>query len=331
MNKKKLSIIVPVYNVEKYLEKCLNSLVNQSLTNIEIILVEDCSTDNSKSICELYERKYDNVKLITHEFNQGLSAARNTGLDIAKGHFITFVDSDDWVDIDTYEIMIKSLEGTNADMCIYGFRELLRNNEKDYLVTKDTDIINSRLALEYFFKGKITANSWNKVYKKSLFDKNKIRFQIGKFAEDQYPTFLSLFYSKNILLIPEVKYFYNRRNESLTTSRFSKKNYDVIEHLILMKDFMKENNILHIHEKNYQVRFYKVIFSNIVKKIALSNPTKDELDYYILQTKLIYKKHLNNTLYNKSLSLIDKLKIGLMKRHPIYILKIIKAINIKNN
>ena len=105
---KKISVIVPIYNVEKYLEKCLESIINQTFINLEIILINDGSTDFSGSICEKYKNK-DNRIILIHKKNEGLSAARNKGLSIATGDYISFVDSDDFLDLNMYEILYKKM------------------------------------------------------------------------------------------------------------------------------------------------------------------------------------------------------------------------------
>lgn len=113
----KVSVIVPVYNVEKYLKRCLDSIINQTYKNIEIILVNDGSKDNSRNICEEYEKKYENISLINQE-NGGLSAARNTGLKYVKGEAVTFVDSDDWLELDAIEYYVESMKKHNVDMVV---------------------------------------------------------------------------------------------------------------------------------------------------------------------------------------------------------------------
>ena len=115
----KISIIVPIYNVEKYLPKCIDSIINQTLENIEIILVNDGSTDSCAEIIESYANKDNRIKVI-HKKNGGQSSARNMGLDIAKGEYIGFVDSDDWLHYDMYENMYKSIKKVNSDLCVCG-------------------------------------------------------------------------------------------------------------------------------------------------------------------------------------------------------------------
>lgn len=327
MNNIKLSIIVPVYNVEKYLIKCLDSLVNQTFEDVEIILVEDCSTDGSKKICEDYCNRNKKIKLIKHDRNCGLSEARNSGLKVAKGEYITFVDSDDWVDIDMYEIMMNSIIATGADMAICGFKEIFNKNTKISKVSERDIVVTSEEALKMYFRAQITANSWNKIYKKVIFDDNNIMFQVGKFAEDQYPTFLSIFYSKSICLVSDTKYYYNRRNESLTTSNLSNKNYDVFEHLNLMKEFMKSKGCFEKYDLFYQVRYYKVVYMNIVKKIALSDIRLVDIEKYKIEMKKNYKENIYGILKNNNLSIKDKMQSGVIKYFPMVSLKLIRILS----
>lgn len=132
MNKIFVSIIVPVYNVEKYLARCLNSLIEQTLYEIEIICVDDGSTDNSPKILKQYADKYPNIKIIT-QTNKGLSAARNTGMNHAQGKYIGFVDSDDWIDKDFYEKLFYTAQKYNASISAAGIIRLSKFSRKIHL------------------------------------------------------------------------------------------------------------------------------------------------------------------------------------------------------
>ncbi len=121
-----ISVIIPVFKVEKYLEKCIKSIVNQTIENLEIILVDDGSPDQCPKICDYWASKDSRIKVV-HKKNGGLSDARNAGLDIAKGEYISFIDSDDWVALDMYEIMLKAMKEENADICACGIMGCYQN------------------------------------------------------------------------------------------------------------------------------------------------------------------------------------------------------------
>lgn len=201
MSNKKISIIVPVYNVEKYLPKCLDSLVNQTYANIEIICVNDGSPDNSLQILEEYARKDERIKIINQQ-NQGVSVARNVGIDNATGDYILFVDADDWLDTKACEI-ISEVFKENFDLI--SFNVIYSDNRKNMFgFEKNASTINNR-------------EMWSNCYNKHLLNKYNIRFPEGiKIAEDF--VFLSqvLIYTNNIKLIQDYLYYYfiDRRSAS---------------------------------------------------------------------------------------------------------------------
>ena len=135
-----LTIIIAAYNVEKYIEKCLTSLVNQTYKNLEILVVNDGSTDNTKKLIEKYEKEYENLKLLNKE-NGGLSSARNLGLQNTKTKYVTFVDGDDYLELNTYEVIMKKIEEEKADLGIFNFKKVYSQK-----------IINSKLDKKYIIK-----------------------------------------------------------------------------------------------------------------------------------------------------------------------------------
>lgn len=185
MNEQKLlSIIIPIYNVEAYLEKCVNSVRNQTYKNIEIILVDDGSPDKCPEICDRFAKEDDRINVI-HKENGGQGSARNMGLDIAKGDYIAFIDSDDYVDENMYEIMIEALERTDSDMSFCGFY-----SHSGVRVVESTKFRNEHIwqnaeqLLEALFKVEAIGNPCNKVCKSELF--SDIRFPEGVAREDIY-------------------------------------------------------------------------------------------------------------------------------------------------
>ena len=222
-----ISIIVPVYNVEKYLEKCLESLVNQTLKNIEIILVNDGSTDSSKNICERYVEK-DKRVILVNQVNKGQSAARNKGIEIARGNYIGFVDSDDYIELDMYEILYEKLIQEDADITICQVNmvnsegQVLSNNinknKKGYIENGNDAII------RYLKNGR-----WglcDKLYK-ARFIKN-IKFLEGKSCGEDHLGIISILKNtKKIVTIETYLYNYVMRENSTTTAGFSVKSFDI--------------------------------------------------------------------------------------------------------
>ena len=188
MNIPKVSVIIPVYNVEQYLNKCLDSVTNQTFKNIEIICINDCSTDNSLNVLKNFASKDSRIKIIDLNQNKGVSNARNSGLDFAQGEYVYLMDSDDWLDDNYLEIMVQKIEEVNSNILInanfvneYTDKQKKLYSKFDFL-RKDFEIIDSKI-VQRFFPPVI----WTRLYKKTYIDKYNFRFpQIKCGAEDIY-------------------------------------------------------------------------------------------------------------------------------------------------
>ncbi len=218
------SVIVPVYNVKQYLKGCLDSLVNQTCSDKEIILIDDGSTDSSGKICEEYAKKYDFIKVI-HQKNQGLSGARNTGLKIAKGKWICFVDSDDWVDTDMLEKLQGYILAKNADMYRFGFI-------RSYASTKKKDLIRPKRHTITYFKSEeelfqfysnnyyLLLMAWRGVYRRKIILEHHLQFVDTKeiFAEDTLFNYHYFLHIKSLVTLPYAPYHYLKHANSLCTA-----------------------------------------------------------------------------------------------------------------
>lgn len=182
--KEKVSVIVPIYNVEKFLEKCIDSILTQTYQNIEILLVDDGSSDRSGVMCDSYAKKDSRIK-VAHKKNGGLSDARNAGLDIATGDLIAFVDSDDWVEPEYIQVLYDSMKKTGSDISICSFYRVKGENRRLYQVQNQKEAYESKEALKLLLLEKRCPNYvWNKLYKKKIFA--SLRFPKGKIWEDIY-------------------------------------------------------------------------------------------------------------------------------------------------
>ena len=227
-----VSIIVPVYNVEKYLRQCIESLINQTYKNIEIILVDDGSTDNSGKICDEYAKNDIRIKAI-HQPNKGVSAARNNGLEHATGKYITFVDSDDYIDEKYIEKLYYAITENEADISICNFKLIFDNiKEKDSDIVQPTlnkEKISNKEAVKFLFNPKSFGNyPWNKMYKADLF--KDIRYPQGAVMEDLGTTYKLFFKSKNVAIINEKLYYYVQRKGSILhnpTKKFELDKYEL--------------------------------------------------------------------------------------------------------
>lgn len=235
-----VSIIVPVYKVEKYIKECIDSILNQTYKNLEIILVDDGSPDKCPYICDEYARKDSRIKVI-HKENGGLSSARNLGIDIAQGDYIQFVDSDDLIDSRMTEILFTNLINTNSDIscCCYYYSEKKSENINDKPETIK-EFTSFEAIRDLYCKKLQNVISWNKLYRKSLFQ--EIRFPVGKICEDVFTIYKLFFISKKIVKSSFIGYFYRASPNSITHN-FSKKRLDVFEGYLGCHAFFSDKNI----------------------------------------------------------------------------------------
>lgn len=231
-----ISVIVPIYNVETYLDECVNSIVNQTYTNLEIILVDDGSPDNCPAMCDKWKEKDNRIKVI-HKENGGLSDARNAGLEIATGEYIGFVDSDDWIEEDMYEKLYASLIEENADVCACG---LIYNYSDRVVKNKALNIKGSGIEIyKYLYDDtKYIVAAWNKLYKKQCW--NELKFPKGKICEDAFTTYMIIHNANRIIQIEDSLYHYRIRENSIMTSNFKKSKMDEEEAWRVNYQFMKK-------------------------------------------------------------------------------------------
>lgn len=232
-----VSIIVPIYKVEPYLRRCLDSIVNQTYTNLEIILVDDGSPDNCPQICDKYAEK-DKRIVVVHKKNGGLSDARNVGLDICQGEYISFVDSDDWVSETYIKALIRLIAENDSDIAICEHLKTAEEKTKKEFFVDKKNYSSKEALLRLFAKNNITyVVSWGKLYKNSLFA--SFRFPIGKYHEDEFTTYILFYNSKKISYTSEILYYYYQRSDSIVSTRHP---WDVLECLEQRYIFFKERS-----------------------------------------------------------------------------------------
>ena len=227
-----ISVIIPVYKVEAYLEKCLNSVINQTYSNLEIIVIDDGSPDNSGNIADLFAKKDSRISVI-HKKNEGLSAARNTGISIATGEWISFVDSDDWLELNMYEFLIQAIEEIDIDLIIFkGYRdydnskyEEINSFENDFFTT-DKDIINRlQLATMYFtyapFSPSVQGYPWNKLIRTGLIKDNELSFSTNVRANEDIIFNLHLFQHALKVQYCNISLYHYRYNETGITIKYT--------------------------------------------------------------------------------------------------------------
>ena len=242
---RQVDVIVPVYNVEKYLHRCLDSVIAQTYQNLEIICVDDGSIDESGRICDQYAVRDARIKVI-HQENQGLSAARNRGLDVAEGEYIAFVDSDDYILEDMYKKMLDKLLNYNVDLCVcqwqYEFSDgrqvVKRKNIAPTIYGRKTSLEFARFLYMGNYENGVVVAAWNKLYRRTLLD--KIRFE-GRIHEDE--AFSGRIMAKNIsvYVMEEQFYVYAQNGDSLTNKPFSANKFFFLDALAERRELFKSD------------------------------------------------------------------------------------------
>lgn len=235
-----ISIIIPIYNVAKFLPKCLDSVLAQTYANLEIILVDDGSTDECNKICKTYAKKDQRIKLIRQK-NSGLSAARNTGIKNANGKYIGFVDSDDWIEPEMYQTLHDILVTHHADISICGVKKVDNERENIKLRRSKTIEYTQEEYIKKFFK--INSQSceyyaWNKLYKKELL--NSTQYPKGLTSEDVFGTYKAILRAQKIVAATQNYYHYRQNNNSIT-GKFSEKDFDLIKIWDQVVQYTKKN------------------------------------------------------------------------------------------
>lgn len=250
----KITIIVPVYNVEKYLREAIESAINQTYKDIEILLIDDGSKDSSGEICDEYSKIDSRVKVI-HQENKGLSGARNTGLEVANGEYIMFLDSDDTFEIDACENLLAEIEKTRADFVIGNYVNMDDDGTKwEKPIFDKNKYQRYKLSINDYEKSFYLMNSgvWNKIFRKSFLDKLKIRFEDRLPAEDAIFTTYCFIKSKNVYYIPEEVYNYRLRySDSISTNCSQKYFFGINKAYRIIYNNFKNNNQLEYYRYFY--------------------------------------------------------------------------------
>ena len=313
MEKPLISVIVPVYNVEKYIKECLNSIIKQTYKKLQIILIDDGSTDNSGEICDSYQAKDDRINVI-HKENGGLSDARNKGLEIAEGDYLAFVDSDDFIAEDYVEYLLRILEKYNADVSVcskqnFNAGEVIKKKEEEAEVIVYTGIA----AMESLLYQKNIENSaWGKLYKASLF--KDIFYPVGKLYEDLGTTYKVLYKAEKVIWSSEKKYFYRQRYDSIMKKKFTMSNIDRIE---VSQDLLRfvEDKCKSLHKAAVSRFFISNI--QVLREVPLKENQYSDVIYEIKRNIKQFRKEV---LLDKKAKKINRL-IALASYGPIGILQ----------
>lgn len=207
-----ISVIVPIYNVERYLPQCLDSILTQDYSKLEVILINDGSVDASGSICDEYARRDCRIKVI-HQKNSGAAAAKNAGLHIATGEYLSFVDSDDYLEPGVYSHMLQLMHQNHAEVAQCAFRYVYCNRQENFILHQGRSVMDNKVFLDLFRRDWSCALLWNKLYKRSLFD--GVFFEEGRKIDDEYFTYHAFLNRCQVVVDDRVIYNYRQRSSSV--------------------------------------------------------------------------------------------------------------------
>lgn len=340
--KPSISIIVPIYNVELYLPSCLNSILTQTFTNFEVILINDGSDDNCQKICEAYRKKDQRIKVI-HQKNQGVSSARNAGIKIAKGTYIAFVDPDDVILPEMYEVLMEKSLKYNADVtvCQYTQKNEINKTEKvPQIWQQSNDVVQHKTIMNEIFPNILVNNTFslipcfNKLYKKSIFDTYQIRFdELKSFGEDKQLNLEILPKISTLVFIEQPLYVYFKRQGESLSQVFRK---DFYRYLLSDKKFL-----IDICKKYYLRRYINIVNELFITKVLvyaqdvimnneISENNKNKILLEIINDKDFkqnIKKYKANSLYYK---ILKHLCIWNNKKYLIKVIQWRNKIKMKN-
>ena len=316
-----ISIIVPVYNVEKYLKTCLDSVIKQTVKDIEILVIDDGSTDTGGRICDSYSEVDPRIRVF-HKENGGLSSARNFGLALAKGDFIGFVDSDDYIEEDMYETLLTLIKKYDADMAMCGLYDMFDGKPRKVFQKKEEIVAGKAEAIKMVMEAEIVSvTAVNKLYDRKLFD--TVRYPEGKTAEDAFVILDLLEQCDKVAITTEQKYYYIHRGSSITTERFSKKNLDAIEAYEKNYQLIREKHPELLNEAKMRLcwSYFYVLDRLILDESGEHEDLKEDVTHYlkenmrfILENKRFTKSRkmaallllLGNTPYKKCVQLQNR-------------------------
>lgn len=238
-----ISVIVPVFNVEPYLRQCVDSIINQSYADLEILLIDDGSPDQCGVICDEYAAKDDRVRVF-HTENRGLSAARNEGLREANGEYIAFIDSDDWIEPDMYEVLLKRLEETGADISVCGY-DVVSDRKATEWRPKEKDYSTSE-AWSALLSEKINNNAWNKLFRREIFQSIAYEgsiFPEGKNYEDISVMHRIVAEARNVATVEKPLYHYRMRPDSISQSYTAKNLLDYADAYLTRYEYYRDKRL----------------------------------------------------------------------------------------
>lgn len=310
-----LSVIVPIFRVEKYLDKCVQSILAQTYKDLEIILVDDGSDDGCPAMCDAYAKTDSRIRVV-HKENGGLSDARNAGLEIATGEYIAFADSDDYVHPQMYEAMVSVMEKEkDVDMVVCPFQkvdedendanEKVSLSEKKYRVLKHEEVITQMFKENY----EMYIVAWDKVFRKTMWE--NLRFPVGRIHEDQFTTYKPLYESRKVGLMEEKLYYYRIRNNSIMGNYKAKASLDDIDALREKMEYFSTKEEWEYAACASRSLEHMVYHYHKAKKSGAEDVAKQIREIFLKDWKYIKKEKINGIpkerkAYFNSFSISDR-------------------------
>lgn len=265
----KISVIVPVYNTRKFLKKCLDSIINQTFKDIEIICINDGSTDKSLSVLNEYALKDNRIKIINQQ-HAGVSCARNEGLKIAAGEYISFVDSDDWIDLDFLEKLYNAAEKYDADIAAAGIKRVRSCKWKYHLKIKSQEYTENTDRAFVLCDVPEKCYPVNKIYRFSQLKKYTINFEPNVYFEDRFFTAQVLVYLKSLVVVPDTYYNYWTNPNSIVKTKSPEKIQDSIYTKNKTMNFLKKHNV-NLDHYHIKLKKFKILGLTVLKKKIYKN------------------------------------------------------------
>lgn len=310
--KDKISIIVAAYNTSKYINRCIDALINQTINNFEILIIEDKSTDDTKKKIEKYKNN-KNIKVFYNDKNMGLAYSRNVGLDNATGNYIGFVDSDDFIAKDYYELLLKQIKKDAADIAVCDMKLIYEDTGKE-VISSCSDNKKNNIS---FINSGLAASACNKLFKKSII--NKYRFEVGKINEDVAVVIASMADATKITYVNNCYYNYYQRNSSIQNSKFNEKRFDIFDGVELLSKRIRNN-------KNYDEIIAIVVYQQLYLFFLYVLPREKNVFKRAKYLKKFYKLSKKYNILNNVYCVDDLNKRG---RRARFYFKLLLELNSK--
>ncbi len=313
-----VSVIIPVYNVEKYISECLESLIHQTYKDIEIIIVNDGSTDSSEEIIKSYLEESNNIIYI-YQKNKGTAEARNKGIESANGDYVLFVDSDDYLDKDMIQKMYNSADKNNSDVVVCGHIKFYDgNSSKNKIINYDgyeNNIYNGKQVLDLMLSLRVKGYLCDKLFKRKKLLESDFKLEPNRYIEDWFPVIKQIKQAKIITFINEPLYYYRQRNGSALHTINKKLLDDYVYTVDIINDYLDKNEVQ--YDKECKNAFDCETFYSVIRYFYLNNyKDKKQSDIYKKFVKSDYYNHVKfnySFFINKRIDLSRKLKLLLWK------------------